>query len=131
MNYKYKVFLKKLFFYGLIGGFSASLDTAFFILLSSIIGIQNLISNFYSVNTGILVSFLLNTYFNFKTKDKIKRRAAKFFCIAYSGLLLSSLIMWTGADILKISIIYVKLMSVLVVALFQFILNYIITFNKN
>ena len=121
--------LRRIFLYALIGGFSASLDTVVYILLEGYAELPNLVANFFSVNFGMLVSFILNTFINFKVKDKIKRRAFKFFCIGYSGLILSSLIMWIGIDILVLTQLYVKLFSVVVVAGFQFILNSVVTYK--
>lgn len=130
MKIMYVIFIKKLFLYGVIGCFSASMDTALFFVLTKVFVFQYLTANFCSVNFGILISFLQNNFFNFKTKDKIKKRAFKFFCIGYLGLLLSTLIIWFGSEFLQLDSMYVKITSVFIVAFFQFVLNYFITFKK-
>ena len=122
--------IKEMFFYGLIGGTTALIDTAVYTLLTHVFSINELISNFVGVNIGIALSFILNTVFNFKKKDYIKKRAVSFFSVGYLGLLVSMLILWIGVDVLHINDIYVKLCSVVIVAAFQFVLNKLITYGR-
>lgn len=62
-----------LFLYGIIGGFTSSLDFAVFTLLTKHIGIFYLIANCISVLIGISTSFILNRSYNFKVKNKSMR----------------------------------------------------------
>lgn len=126
---KYPV-IKEMFFYGLIGGTTALIDTLCYSLLTRAFSVNELISNFIGVNIGIAMSFLLNTFFNFKKTTNLKKRAISFFAVGYTGLLLSMLIMYVGVDLLKFHDLYVKLGSVVIVAAFQFVLNKLITYGK-
>jgi UDP-galactopyranose mutase len=121
--------LKEIFFYGIIGLFCAGLDSLLFLLLRKA-GVNLYVSNFIGINLGILCSFILNAYFNFKTRDRLKIRALKFFAVGYCGLALSMLIMFAGVDALQFKEMAVKIFSVFVVAAFQFTLNKLFTFKK-
>jgi putative flippase GtrA len=120
---------RELFLYGIIGGFSASLDSVCFFFLRKLC-INLYLSNFISINLGISSSFILNTFFNFKMPDKLLVKAFKFFSIGYAGLLLSMLILHIGVKFFGWKDIIVKVCSVFFVAIFQFTLNKAVTFRR-
>lgn len=122
--------IKEMFLYGLIGGGSSLLDTFCYIILTHYFTCELYLANFISVNIGITCSFILNTYFNFKKSNKLGKRAISFFAVGYCGLGLSFLLLYIGANLLYINDIIVKLVSIIFVAAFQFILNKIITYSK-
>jgi putative flippase GtrA len=95
---KYPVILE-LFLYGIIGCFSAGLDSLVFLLLRN----QNtnlFVANFIGINLGICSSFLLNTFLNFRITNKLLIRAIRFFVVGYLGLFLSMLILHMGVNVL-------------------------------
>ncbi|MDR2148306.1 MAG: GtrA family protein [Tannerella sp.] len=115
--------------YGIIGSISAGLDSLIFYLLRGLH--WNLyVVNFISINTGITCSFFLNAYFNFRITDRISVRAIKFFIIGYCGLSLSMLIIFFGVEIMNYHDMTIKIISIFIVAAFQFILNKYITFRR-
>jgi putative flippase GtrA len=122
-----QVLIKQMFMYGVIGGISALTDSIVFYFLHFDFGVY--VSNFISINVGITLSFLMNTYLNFKTTDSLLKRAISFFSVGYTGLLLSMLILFIGVEILTISGMAVKLFSIIIVAALQFLLNKSITFK--
>lgn len=126
---KYKNLFKEMILYGIFGLFSASMDTLSFMMLSKI-GLSLLAANFISVNIGIAISFLLNTFLNFKKSSKLGQRALKFFGVGYMGLALSTFIMWYGVTIMHQKQIIIKIISVVIVAAVQYLLNKFITFRK-
>ncbi|MNN14511.1 GtrA-like protein [compost metagenome] len=121
--------LNELIIYGVIGVLTSSVDSLIFYYLMKINSHIYMV-NFISINAGILLSFFLNSYLNFKKTDKFFKRAFSFFCVGYTGLLLSTLILYTGVELLNYSEISVKLISIVLVAMFQFVLNKLITFGK-
>lgn len=125
---KYTV-IKEILFYGIIGGFSAGMDSVCFAILNNL-GINIYIDNLIGINLGITISFLLNTYFNFKLTNNLVRRAISFFSVGYIGMLLSMLILYIGTSLSNIDVLVIKLFSVIIVAIFQFILNKKITYGK-
>lgn len=121
--------IREIFMYGLIGLFSAFMDTISFLLLRKL-GFFIFLSNFISVNIGICISFILNTYINFKKTTAIKKRAVCFFLIGYLGLALSTFIIRIEINHFYLSEIISKIMSVLIVAIIQYLANKFITFQE-
>lgn len=125
---KYPI-IREMFLYGIIGGTSSMIDAILFVLLRKI-GLHIYLSNFISINVGITISFVLNTFFNFKKKDNIKKRAFSFFSIGYVGLLISLLIMYVFVTKMHCNEVIVKLFSIVFVAMVQFVLNKLITYGN-
>lgn len=126
---KYGALFKEMFLYGIIGVTSAGIDTLLFHLLTSKFGVYSLYANIFSVIVGICISFTLNLFFNFKTKDHIARRFASFFMIGMFGLLLSEGILALGEH-QSWNMLLTKIASVVIVAIVQYILNKFISFRK-
>ncbi|AZU63994.1 GtrA family protein [Neobacillus mesonae] len=124
-----KILLRQMILYGIIGGISALTDSVVFYYMHETLGVYT--SNFISINVGITLSFFMNTFLNFKTKDNLLKRAASFFAVGYTGLLISMLIMFVGVELLQCDEMPVKLFSVIVVAALQFLLNKLITFRRS
>ncbi|MDR3644127.1 MAG: GtrA family protein, partial [Clostridia bacterium] len=70
---------RNLFFYGLFGGLAAVVDFSVFTLLYSGLGVHKLIANLISMHAGMLVSFSLNTFFNFRKTNRLLRRFASYY----------------------------------------------------
>ena len=129
MTIKQLVFkYRELIIYGVIGGLCASLDFGFYSLLSH--WIPFLWANIISVHCGIFCSFILNRNCNFKVKDNTGKRFISFYLVGLVGLGLSELLLYLLTDKLEWNHIIAKLLTVVVIALFQFTLNKLITFNK-
>ena len=116
--------------YGLIGAFAAGVDLLIFRVLVYNFAWPELIANGFSVIVGISISFTLNRYFNFRVKNKTALRYLSFFIVGMCGLTLSEAMLlfgsWLGFDPFNI-----KLVSVVIVACFQFTLNKMISFRKS
>jgi len=119
---------RHLVLYGIIGSFSSGLDFAIYTFLVQIVGFQYLIANCMSVFVGITTSFILNRNYNFKVKDHVKRRFGIFLTVGLCGLLLSNLILYLCIDIMEMNKIISKLLSIVMVVFFQFLLNKYLTF---
>ncbi len=120
---------RELFFYGIIGGISAFLDFCVYTLLCKA-NVPYLIANVIGVHCGIICSFILNRHYNFKVKDKTKKRFFSFYMIGLAGLAISSLMLYLLVDNNHFNEIYSKIITIITVAIFQFCLNKLITFRK-
>ena len=120
---------RELILYGIIGGFCAALDFGVYTLLGLIIPF--LVANIISVHCGIISSFLLNRNLNFKVKDKTRMRFLSFYLIGLSGLGISELLLWIFSTRIGLNHLAVKLATVAIVALYQFLLNKYITFKTS
>lgn len=122
---KHKLLIK----YGIIGGISASLDFIIFSLLNNIFHIDYLLANIISVHCGIICSFILNRQYNFKIKNKVLMRLSAFYIIGLLGLAVSTVLLYLLVDISGINRTIAKLLTIILVALMQFILNKTISFK--
>ena len=120
--------------YGIIGSFSSGLDFLIYTLLVQLVGLQYLVANCISVVAGISTSFYLNRNYNFKVKDHTKRRFSIFLTVGLCGLVMSNLILYLCIDNLGMDKLISKLLSIVLVVFFQFLVNKYLTFkptNKN
>lgn len=118
-----------LILYGIIGSLSAGLDFVIFTALVSVLGCDYMISNCISVTTGIITSFILNRNYNFKIKDRSKQRFGVFLLVGLCGMILSNTILWICVRELGIEDVFAKLLSIVLVVFFQFLMNKYVTFK--
>jgi len=122
-------FLKESIFYFSIGGISTLAEIAFYFIMRNM-GLDIYTANFVGKSIGLTLSFVLNTNFNFKVKDRIIIRLLEFYAVGYCGLLFSDLILWVGIEKLMWNEIIVKILSVILAGGFQFLVNKFVTFKK-
>lgn len=122
---------RNLILYGIIGSCSSGLDFLLYTLFVEVFGWHYILSNCISVLAGITTSFTLNRNYNFKIKDKTRQRFAIFLTIGLCGMMVSNLILYLCVDILNWNKIVSKLLSIVLVVVFQFILNKYITFKPS
>lgn len=121
---------RNLILYGIIGGISASIDFLIFYSLTNFTEIYYLLANFISVSIGITISFILNKKYNFKVNDKVFKRFLIFVSVGFSGLLISSALLYLFIDIIYLNKIISKFISIVFVVFIQFFVNKFITFKK-
>lgn len=121
---------RNLMLYGLIGGFCAALDFGIYTGLCYWDIIPYLWANIISIHIGIFTSFILNRSFNFKVKDKVKTRFLSFYAVGLVGLGISEGMLYLMVTKGGGNEIACKLVSIVVVALIQFLLNKYITFRS-
>lgn len=122
---------RNLILYGIIGGFCAALDFCIYTALCYWAIMPYLWANVISIHVGIFTSFFLNRSINFKVKDKATMRFLSFYAVGLSGLGISELMLYLMVTVGGLNEVLCKLLSIVVVALVQFILNKYITFRKN
>lgn len=115
--------------YMTIGLFSAGVDYLIYSVLVDVVGIRYLVANIFSVHCGILSSFILNRQFNFKVKDYPLVRFVSFYLVGLLGLAISSGLLIALVEISQLDKSAAKIVAIVVVAVFQFILNKTITFR--
>ena len=120
---------RELILYGIIGALCASIDFGVYSLLS--LWIPYLVANIISVHCGIFCNFYLNRNYNFKVKDNTGKRFISFYLVGLAGLGLSEVLLLVFADKMGWHHLAAKLLTVIVVALFQFVLNKFVTFKTS
>lgn len=118
-----------LILYGIFGLVASSLDFFIYTILVEMAGWNYLLANCMSIMVGLTTSFTLNRNYNFKVKDKTKRRFALFVMVGLTGLLLSNIILWYAIEHLTVDKLLAKLMSIVMVVFFQFLANKYVTFK--
>lgn len=88
------------------------------------------VSNFISVNCGLTVSFICNTFIKFKKADNLVKRGGYFFIIGYIGMSISMVFLHYRVIFINISESLTKLISTAISGLMQFTLNKVITFRE-
>ena len=121
---------REAFLYGVIGVTSAMLDFGIFLLLCSAKS-DIYFANFIGMNVGMANSFICNSRFNFKKTDNIVGRFTTFFTVGYCGICLATLILWFGHHILHLDNSFAKVVSIIIIAVIQFLLNKYITFSES
>ena len=115
--------------YGIIGCFCAVLDFAVYTCLVKFTGLSYVYANVISVHCGIFTSFFLNRQFTFKVKDKTLLRFISFYLVGIVGLLISSGLLILFVEKMHLNELLSKAITVVFVALIQFLLNKYISFN--
>ena len=98
-------------------------------LLVSVFGWNYLVSNCISVVAGITTSFTLNRNYNFKVKDKTTRRFSLFLVVGLCGMMMSNLILLLCIEQMSMGKFVSKLLSIVLVVFFQFLINKYVTFK--
>ena len=121
---------RNLILYGLIGGFCSALDFGIYTLLCHFEVMPYLWANIISIHVGIFTSFVLNRSLNFKVKDRTPQRFLSFYAVGLTGLGISELMLYLMVTLGGMNEVVCKLISIVVVALIQFLLNKYITFKR-
>lgn len=122
--------LREMFSYGLIGILASGTDALIFTALTYGKFLPHLVANIIGVSVGITISFFLNRHFTFKMSDHTLRRYGCFFAVGLCGLILSEAMLYAGTTWYGFSPMVIKIASIIVVAVFQFVLNKLISFRQ-
>jgi|WetSurSiteA1Bulk_404760.scaffolds.fasta_scaffold08281_3 putative flippase GtrA len=117
--------------YSIIGVTGATIDFVLFSIFVKSFSINYLISNTISVSAGITNNFLLNTFLNFKVKDKLAVRFFRFYTIGISGLLMSSVMLYIFITLLHMDTLISKAITIIFVVILQYTLNKKYSFSRN
>lgn len=116
--------------YAVIGVTGVAIDFIIFLLLVKV-GVPAVIASIISVSIAIVNNFILNAYLNFKKKDHIWWRFLSFYTVGATGVILSALFIILFHNIIGISEIYAKLISVPFIVVFQYWFNKYASFADN
>ena len=116
--------------YCVIGVSGVALDYASYFVLVNWIGVYYLLANAISSSLGITNNFLLNSFFNFKVKDRMLVRFVSFYCVGLLGLAVSSAMLFVMVTLAHMNPNYSKLWTLAVIVLLQYNLNRLISFRK-
>jgi|MDTG01.3.fsa_nt_gb putative flippase GtrA len=121
-----KNLMKLLTKYFLIGIVAALIELSIF--NSLIKSLNYIVANSIAYSFGVITSFTFNRLFNFKIKDRLIIRFGRFLVVNLSGLSISNLFLITFSGLMPY--FELKVISMPIVILFQFLMNYFWTFKK-
>lgn len=109
--------------YMVIGMSGVLVDLALFLLLYNVVGIPEGIATVLSTSAGIANNFALNVRYNFRTRDRLLSRFARFYLVGVTGIVLTLALFlvlstWAGWDPNV-----VKVISLPAVAILQYVIN--------
>jgi len=113
---------RALVLYGLIGVSGVTLDYLLFLLLFNAAGLHEQVANALSTSAGIANNFVLNALLNFRTRDRLLLRFARFYAVGLAGLVLTFLLLQLGAA-LGLDPNLVKAAAIPLVVLLQYLIN--------
>lgn len=117
--------------YAIIGVGALVVDVSVFALLALGGGWHPLLAHTISTPTAAVVSFLANSFVNFKVTDRLLLRFVSFGVVTGIGYLVSTLIIWVCIDVLLLDPLLAKALSLPIVLVLQFTLNKRITFKTS
>lgn len=115
--------------YGVIGVSAVMVDMLFFAVFYNVLHIAPVVSTMFSVSIGMVYSFFLNSIYNFKTRDSIKKRFFSFFIISIGAMILSAIAI-EFLHRMNINPNVAKVISLPPIVILQYIFNKYFTFNK-
>ncbi|OWW19320.1 GtrA family protein [Noviherbaspirillum denitrificans] len=80
---------------------------------------------------GAVINYTLNYHFTFRSNKRHRESAAKFAVVATIGLLLNTLLMWLGVDVLHIHYLLAQVLTTLLLLLWSFSANRWWTFRSH
>ncbi len=120
--------------YGIFGVLALAVDLGVFFGLHDGAGVNEFLANSISISIAMLLSFGLNSWFNFGTKDKIGTRFLSFAAVTFIGYLVSQAVLFGTVEALADNVNAANIGKVIglpLVFIVQYILNKKFTFSKS
>lgn len=117
--------------YFIIGINASAIDLVVYLVLFNLVSWSAVVSTIISVSAATIFGFIMNIIFNFKVYDKLFFRFLSYSSVSGVGLLLSAGFLYFFHDITGFDGNLVKVASLPVVFLTQYLLNKTISFRKS
>lgn len=115
--------MKQILKFGVVGGIAFVVDYVTLIICHELLNIEVLLSTGIAFTVSVIINYILSVKWVFDVDESKSKKKNFIIFIIFSilGLLLTELIMWLGADILKINYLIVKIFATGVVMVFNFV----------
>lgn len=112
-------------------GISASLiDVVTFFIFHSLFNVISTLATTYSVALATVYAFFLNAHFNFKQTDRFFLRLLSYSFVSGIGLVISAFMLWLFNVRLEFDGNLIKILSLPIVFMVQYVLNKKVTFQS-
>lgn len=131
INGKSSILLHQMFRYIFSGGVAFVIDISVLWFLTEIVNFHYLVSAVIANIIGLIVTYIFSIYWIFNSRS-VKNRAIEFMLFALIGvvgILLTLFFMWLITDIIGISYLISKIITVGIVAVVGFVLKKYILFR--
>lgn len=120
---KYRKIFYQLMKFGIVGAGAFFIDAALFLLLSKWCGVWYLEASFVSYCASFLFNYMASMRFVFSGKEGTGKRKEFliFLLIALAALGFTELLMWIFVDIVKTGQLVAKLLSTIIVLIWNFV----------
>ena len=100
------------------------------ITLVEVFNISSITATLWGALAGAINNYFFNYYWTFSSSNNHRSTASKFFMIATLGMLLNATLMWIFNHFLGVWYLLSQVLATLIVLVFNFIGNRLLTFNK-
>lgn len=122
--------IKQLFRFGIVGFIAFLIDYGLFALLT-ILGMHYLIAQIISFSISLAFNYYLSVKWVFDAKKQTKKEVIIFVVLAVVGLGINEILLYIGVDLLHIHELIVKLVSTIIVMIYNFITRKLIIEKHN
>jgi putative flippase GtrA len=128
---QYKAIFGRFFRYGVVGGFGTVIHLVIIFLFVEYFKLTPIVSSVAGFFIVLVVSYFLNRFWTFQTKNTNRFQFIKYVIVSVIGLVINISIMYITIDILLWPYLLGAITMSFFVALTNFILNQVWTFNNN
>lgn len=122
--------IRKFAYFSGVGVIATGIQYVILIVLVQGFGLPPVIASGIGFVASAVVNYMLNYHVTFESRKAHSEAATKFMVIAALGLIVNSLIMHVGTDILKIHYILTQLVASGSVLMWNFTGNYLWSFRE-
>ena len=122
---------KKIVLYFIFGGTAAFVDLAVYLALFNYFNVTAVISTLVSISMATIIGFFLNALINFRVNDRLVLRFISYAAVSGVGMVISSVMLYVLHDMQGFDGNVIKVISLPVIFLVQYILNSRISFRKS
>lgn len=117
--------------YFAIGINAAAIDLIVYLVLFNLVSLPAVVSTIVSVSAATVFGFIMNIIFNFKVYDKLFLRFLSYSSVSGVGIVLSAGFLYFFHDVAGFDGNLIKVLSLPVIFLTQYLLNKTISFRKS
>ena len=122
--------IRKFAYFSGVGVIATGIQYVILIVLVQGVGVPPVRASAIGFVISAVVNYMLNYHVTFESRKAHSEAATKFMVIAALGLIVNSLIMHVGTDILRIHYIFTQLVATGSVLMWNFTGNYLWSFRE-
>jgi putative flippase GtrA len=107
--------------FALVGGISTLINYGTFYFFFKILGWNYLLSSSLGYLLGVVLGFIFNKRWTFRSKSKLKREMVSYFILYTCTLFLSMLVLKLQVEILKVQPLLANLFTIILTTIINFI----------